>query len=540
MESNTNIFNNLHLDTCNLNTGTCNSFQFLSIQDTEDLTNKKALYKKLFKNTSEYIEFNAQLKMIRDTKLPFRIVDQLKRLIKQNGKIPSYGEFRINLPAYLLPGISVSKKERKSLIQKFESELITKSCGLEKPLSIAEKTLWLHGSNSSIFALLPYIEYQMIPTGRLLDCGFAPMSGEIALGGMTPKGVNQRALSTDTIRGFERCWDYATNISKSFNASEYELNEESLFLKNIDFLKSLTSHDDVWDPTIVSLMRLKQWQPDRFEELTKKYINEIAVLKKTCIGRQASSENLILKALDYNVEELQKAKTPEEIKKEVGAIEATFPGVFEAFNRKWYVESRANRIGRLFLNPCWFDSINENLNAIVFNILLARAFGDEELALIKAYAAADKFNLNTHYEIQKELGEDFTAEIFVNHFVRKKIQESILPSQRRYERLLSLFDVLPKIRFTERERSLIKNPFPVLLSSTQTKSYGKSDQTEFHLSEATLGKEIDQLFVNIDDMPAMIQWLKDHLLENCVSVKDVTLLKQLKNFPLNHSESQVT
>ncbi|MBA2368869.1 MAG: hypothetical protein H0V82_07590 [Candidatus Protochlamydia sp.] len=100
---------------------------------------------------------------------------------------------------------------------------------MEENLSLVEKILWLHGTNSATLALLPYTGYEMTPSGRLLDKGIAPMSGEISQGGMVHNGINQGKLSVETTRNIKRCWDYANVTSHSFYAGQFKTVRKRFF-----------------------------------------------------------------------------------------------------------------------------------------------------------------------------------------------------------------------------------------------------------------------------------------------------------------------
>ncbi|MBA2369280.1 MAG: HD domain-containing protein [Candidatus Protochlamydia sp.] len=528
---------------------------FVSIQEVAELSKNKKIYKKLFKTDSFYIDFKNLLKELRDKKFPFRVVDQVNKELKTLGRIGrgATEDFDDKLPTYFKTDVYLPEA-RKNLVDNFESELLIKGSGLEDSLALAEKTLWFHGTNSSILTLLPYTSFQIIPTGRLLDMGLAPMSGEINLGGMNVGAVNQTAISTDTIRNFARCWKYATSTSQSF----YPSNQFTYLLQT---LKTLSPDNDRWDPTIIDLIRLKQWQPEIFNEMTQKFANEIQDVKRQCLEQQCYLESLFLKALEFNIEELKNLNENEIHEKIVEA--------FPKFNIIYIDLFQDNPLSNLHRNLDNFKCPKAHWKSIIVQILRARAAGDAELLLLKKYALPDNIDEEDSLarkahskkngitpravsdatyllrDLKKVIpnNAELTAENVVKFLIQKEvdalIQKKMRPCKKRYERLLSLFDTAPKINFTEKERSLITQSFPLMFSSTCFKSYCRGTTSEFFLSKAALGKEIDLIFVDDKNIPFIQEWLVEHHLENSVTIKDIAILKKLDDFPLYHSNSQV-
>jgi hypothetical protein len=125
--------------------------------------------------------------------------------------------------------------------------------------------------------------------------------------------------------------------------------------------------------------------------------------------------------------------------------------------------------------------------------------------------------------------------------VESRIAKNMRPFQKRFERLLQVFEAKPHVAFTIEERAMLENPFPILLASTKTKSFcTENQQKEFHLKKAKLGQDVDLSFVYPEDKLSMEKWLVDHNLSSTVKVRTIDILNLLDDFPLIHSRSQVT
>jgi hypothetical protein len=112
------------------------------------------------------------------------------------------------------------------------------------------------------------------------------------------------------------------------------------------------------------------------------------------------------------------------------------------------------------------------------------------------------------------------------------------PLQRRYERMLNLFDTPPSIHFRPEDRAMIERPFGILLASTTAKA-SITKGSEVNFKSAKLGDEFDVAFVRPEHLDQMNQWIQDHDLKNKVRVLDVTLLTKLEGIPLYHAPDQV-
>jgi len=359
-----------------------NGCQGLTIPMIVDFSARKALYKEQFKageNCADYAEFKEKLCLLRDSKLPFRGIDGVKRVMKAQNNCALL--LSLNIPELY------DKLKRQEFFTEFEKKLISQIPGLEENLVFVEKILWLHGTNSATLTLLPYTGYEMIPTGRLLDRGIAPMSGEISQNGMTRGGINQGKLSVDTISGIKRCSEYAKITSRSFNSFFYTDQEETIFLSRLRELEKLSTDDAKWDPTLIELIRLKQWSPEAFENLVKKYEAEIEALKKAIVEKKCLYECLILKALELDTNMLIQAKNDSELRQKV---ESEFPA--RCFNHwegdKWYDYVNMARVIQFFLEPNSGHTFqvclsrlpyNSQYQLVIYNLFKMKANGDEWL-----------------------------------------------------------------------------------------------------------------------------------------------------------------
>jgi hypothetical protein len=178
--------------------------------------------------------------------------------------------------------------------------------------SLARKIKWTHGSNSAALETLPATDYTLVPTGKLLERKIVPMTGEIKQGGMRSFGISQRALSGCVPKQINTSWRYASTISHSFDEPR-DFSER--FLNSLTHLSYSFPEDDYWDPILVDLGRLKQWDPQKFEELCLNHAEKIEAIKTKTF--ESGYAQRILKAIDYPVEELKKAKNDPVLCKEI-------------------------------------------------------------------------------------------------------------------------------------------------------------------------------------------------------------------------------
>lgn len=526
-------------DSLFLATKNTKQIQELSIADVVEILARKSIYKSEFKakpeTSEEYRQFKNHVKRLRDSKLPFRMIDIQKQSLTRE-----------------------PKEVRKEKLTALEQNLLEKSARLENNLAIAEKTLWLHGTNSSIFALLPQTNYQMTPTGRLLDQGLAPMGGEIKLGGTTRVGTNQIGLSTDTIRNFRRCWGYADTVSKSFDSQAYE-HPEQIFSQALGALKNSSPDNDDWDYQIITLTRLKLWNPEMFQQLVQLHSDEIQAIKAGIIAKASFREVTVQRAFEFDVEKWKQAGSSPAIREE---IVDSFPKML--FQSGGYHpigswDEKPNIWGMydvIFtvddgIPPTRLKSFDVWWRKLFMNVMNARAYGDEIVDLIMAPLTDEDYTESrARSQLIKFCGTEHpTKEIIISKLqetilphLDKRIQYNMIPFERRFERFNLLFDAPPQVYFTANEKKLIETAFPVLLGSTKTKSYAyDSGQSEFRLTNAQFGKDIDLVFVKPENHKEMKSWLESHGLTDQVAVHDVAIFQELQNesFPLRHSETQI-
>jgi hypothetical protein len=161
--------------------GESHQFEMITIQQVQEFSAKKKLYKQFKTEGGQYQEYTHWLHKLRLSKLPFRIIELTK-----NRNIPK--EIQESVPEALWSN-DYSKEDKSKSRADFEAKMLS-DCRPEV-LELASRINWLHGTNSSILPFMPHTDFTLIPTGRLLEKGIAPMSGEISEGGMGCNGVNQ-------------------------------------------------------------------------------------------------------------------------------------------------------------------------------------------------------------------------------------------------------------------------------------------------------------------------------------------------------------
>ena len=340
-------------------------------------------------------------------KLPFRIVE----LVNESWKYGKCLPYRVELNTGVRDG-KLESQQRKKQKRIFRSKLITQAKPHEDALHIFEQINLLHGTNS---ALLPMIDetLELIPSGRLLDQGRAPMGGEIDKGGMRGANtVNQHTLSADTIRNISLCWDYAFRISNSFDPEKYS-NPKELFLETLKELTETSPEYSDWDPLIVTLLRLKQWNPDAFEKLCEEHKKEIELCKETVKDRWLSkNEQMVQKAINFDMDRLMAAKKeksiPEYLKTEF-ALNYT--------PKTWDDELDYKDPLLEFLKNPFYKTLNGNGEYPGWKCLLLKLFAKEELQKFRSEIdhqsdESEKKLLQLYYQ---RLKKNFN-ELFLNLF----------------------------------------------------------------------------------------------------------------------------
>lgn len=468
-------------------------------------------------------------------------------------------------------------------------------------IDVAKKINWLHGTNSSILSIIPYTDYTLIPTGKLLQRGIAPMCGEISCGGLSKaNAVNQKYLSVETIEGITRCADYANNVSyssksnapkegyvsvktgtpfipeewsdKFINAgvktgiirerSIQESMEES-FLEGIKLFQSITPDSANWDPELIKLYQLKQWEPDIFMALCEKHRDKINAIYEAIKQKHSSKEMIVLKALKYDTEKLMNAINDDNVREEV---EADFP-YLKQFNKSWTNGSVSQYFFSL-ISPLIYPSKEEyddggwnytfhlDYQKNYKNILSLKMFGQAYIDNIKnhyySYMNGDevrgeshkKYIFEIYSQIQKYAGSDNPQiEVLLENTVRPKLEalmkNNAFPYTQRMERLEHLFNDKPIVYLGEEDKENLKDPYPLLLASTKQKSIPYSGGSENHINHAKLGRDVDIVFVKDEYKEKFQQWLHDHQLSDQVSVFSFSKVKEIKNANLKHSDDQV-
>lgn len=422
---------------------------------------------------------------------------------------------------------------------------------------LAGRINWLHGTNSSILTLLPHTDYTLIPTGRLLERGIAPMCGEISCGGMKTNGVNQSRISVDTIEGVERCWSYATKISHSFNEKNYYVDEyddkfecyDDYFSGTIYELEKLTPNDHVWDQILVDLYRLKQWDPDTFVKLCNKYREKIDTLNERLTTLHSEQEMLVLKALNYDTKKLRQAIDNESTYRE---LENDFP--FMNYDRrtgysiKIWGSKDINTSGimqiemfRPYKDGYWsYDFATKHYMNICYAILHLKLYGQEKLidSIMRNSTLEDKQNQLKKYDPSGTPQIQKVLENYITPIIQGRMNKNALPYKRRMERFEKLFNEAPKVRFDNEDLNHLRAPFPILFGSTKQKSREFGRGSEYHISRSRLGKDIDVAFVKEEHVEKIEQWLIKNQLSGSIRVHNFSELDAIKS-ELHHRPEQV-
>jgi hypothetical protein len=517
--NNSNLFHQMMEDTAIIKKDEPHQFETITIQQVQEFSAKKKLYKQFKTEGGQYQEYKTLLHKLRLSKLPFRIIELLKNNTISN-------EMSWN---------KSSKEDKSKACADFEAKML-KDCRSEI-LELASRINWLHGTNSSILAFMPYTDFTLISTGRLLEKGIAPMSGEISKGGLASHGINQTQLSTDTIGGISRCWDYAQRISHTFDPKEYK-NAEKFFIGK---LYELSDDDPLsWDATLIFLYRLKQWNPLEFELLCQKHADKISALKEGFKAHTCPQETLILKALDYDESKVKLARKNENIRQE---IEKEWPCITKSWNIEWYDKQLwGNRYSFIGFKSAL--SLNWNLTReIIYYIFKLKTYTEEE---IKEKNIKEKVQ-NHFCKLQeaRALFENSDQNLdkamdVLRSIAGKRIKNQTVPYNKVLKRFERLFFDKPSVHFSAEDIEHLQKPFPILVASTTSKSSRAHRLNEVNIPQAKLGQEIDLMFVCPENLQTMKQWTESHNLDKKVRILDINFLEEAKKIPLYPAPHQVT
>lgn len=527
----------LKLDIAYLQSNQKEHFAHTTLDKASMILQQKNDYKPVKQTDSKlYGEYKALIKQLRTAKLPFRAIDVIKDMIKKEGRVFRIPEtFSSHIPKELLDN-TLSKTERKQLVRALEQTLLNQAKAVESAATLAERTCWLHGSNSALLPLLRYTDHTLTPTGILLNKGLAPMSGEISGGGMAPLvGFNQRGISTDTIQGLERCWRYACtdSLSSHFNVETYQ-DSEGFFKESLNALSRISLDNSRWDATLIDMTRLKQWQPEEFKRLCQLHAEKITALKTDVYSSSSLCETKALQLLNTSHEELQEyARTKNE----------DFVKRYN-LNDDWS-EKNMDSYG-LDQLPSQFmghgTTWRHNHNIIIHMKLFGKEFLDDlKLQLIDKPADWKKWekldekldDVLLWNKLTRKCGDNLEINTIIDKFIRDKLENTIKNNNRliqnRLDRLERLFDGTTKVELSEQERQMILQPFPILFGSTSKKA--NQNSSEYTIKEARLGVDIDQIYVKSENMAQMQNYLKENNLDNIVSLMDASLVEQMQSLP---------
>lgn len=514
-----------------------------------EILGRKNTYKVLKQEQHElYTEYKVLIKQMREAKLPYRFVDLMKRSLEKGNRLP----YPLNNKYYREYDILKSpstKEERRPLFNVFEKKIVDQAVKVERASSLAERTYWMHGTNSALLPLLRYTANTLLPAGVLLSQGLAPMCGELIAGGMDPRiGVNQRAVSVDTIYGMERCWSYATSGSRTshFKENSYK-DREAFFLSEINQLFDVSYLETAsWDMPLVHLLRFKQWHPEEFVRLCTLHSVKIAAMKNEISSPAFPLESKVLKLAAFTKDQLEQyAKGSSEERQK-------FEDEYSLGN-KWDEEDshfESDPIGKFLSQFIERGSLTPNSNEVLVKLIL---FGQKHLDTLKEKVGGGpvEFPANDapteiinsfleRYQMRKtweqliaKCGENPDLESVMEQFVRKRIEALINEKNNivklRLDRLEKLFDLEPQVHLSENDRQLILQPFPILFASTKARAEKYSN--EFHMKEAQLGSVIDQVYVPEKNLEQMQRFLSENALDQKVEVFDQKILEEMLDLP---------
>lgn len=463
-------------------------------------------------------------------KLPY--IQLFERVINEKGKILQGSPSHLFTVKNFYRDLGIVSKVKDPNFDNYKKDLFELLEKNKEVISIAQKILFLHGSNSATLPFLEQTGYSLRSTGDQLGEGFAPLFGELSEG-MSAAGVNQKFISGETIRGIYRCWEcYAKNTKYIFNPQQFEKPEE-VFLQEIQLLEKCTPQDTQWDYSIIKLLRLKQWNPKAFNELAKIHSTRLNKIKERAEMERFPKEECILRAMDFNLDRLKEG--PKDLEKEleilyeiglprtigVGTIGTPMCGGDTYFRSGSIPEARSffgshRKALHKFFEEEWFR--------IVMSIVELRMAGKFD----------KPFKLNRPIN-----GQEFVIpREFITQEIHKRISSGRSGVKRRFATFNQLFfSDLPKVDLSsKRDRDLVCHPFPILYASTQKKPL-------FHGSEFVmesgikLGKEIDLIFVPEKNKEFMENWVFQRGLK--VKVFGENLLNQMRKLPLTHTPDQI-
>ncbi len=501
-----------------------NNFSSIPLERVTEFTEPLKIYKENIGKDDLYSEYKTEIKKLRSSKLHLRIIDIIKEFDKKDQRLPIL--FYKKLPQDILIKYRTAKLNKKSHLQELEHWLIKTINPTSPAVHLAQEFKWGHGTNSSMLTLLKELDFTLIPTGEMLQRGVAPMSGELTSGGLITTGVNQSRISAVPIEDIAEAWNnYANQIQFHFPVEKYE-DLEPLFLSNLESLTAISPDDHTWDVIIISLIRAKQWNPNCFEDLCLKYNQKIEELKEKTAQKCSYREHSILKALDWDLEDLRLACTDEgrrkSVEMELGIESETVAG---RQGNNWYDDNDGITSLKTAEQPYLMNHIDKKWETIVTVILKARIYG--------------KPQGSNEFERQLFIKSCEKTEQTIRNLMKERIQMNMIPFENRYRRLLNAFDSPSSVQLSATDRDMITSPFPILFASTKTKATTRPSGSEIVLECAQLGKDIDLVFVKPENLKEMHDWLKQYELHDKVKVYSSEHIQEMTDLPLQHSSDQV-
>jgi hypothetical protein len=225
-------------------------YSFADIQILEE--HLQAVRQSQGKESSDYIELKKHVAEVRMTRLPLRTYALWKQqpeligfvIVQNDAWLKHYGCFAAHNKTH--------RKQFKALLMEQ-----AQSSEMEAKLNFLSRLTFLHGTTSATLVLMAAANnYEIQPTGRLLERGIAPLCGELYRGGLAVQGVNVKFVSTETVRSIGRVMNY-TSMSP-FNPNRLTFHLDS----------PLKLGKDSWVCFALEALQLQQWD---IETYFKKY-----------------------------------------------------------------------------------------------------------------------------------------------------------------------------------------------------------------------------------------------------------------------------
>ncbi|MDB6096647.1 MAG: uncharacterized protein JWM09_925 [Francisellaceae bacterium] len=403
---------------------------------------------------------------------------------------------------------------------------------------------FIHGTNSSILALLPRTKFQILSPIEMVNAyHLVPMCGEIELGGLVGLNPNGRTC-------FAR-------LSNEFAQNRYPKNE---IITKYAIHSEAVSHADLlsnylWkcyrgdfrniNVLLIYLLRAKQWGLNVMEIVPE--------LKKieAWIHETKQYYYMILCLADHL------APNSEEIDKRADA-ESIYSNIYEQINIRTFKEKSDVNFESLWKNPN-----NKGLEALIQmfvpphkDISLLRLKNEKDTAQAsmnpeRAKECFDNFLINQSFNIEMSSFLSANSKVSFARSAYSQVFKSMKPFllehleglELRFEQLRSILSQSIK-PFDESERNLIENNFPLILLSNSEefiKLYEPCTGEYRAIKPLRLGVEIAGLATDtLAHKEILEEYLRKHMLDNLYVIlfDDLILNKRPAVQPLATSPTQ--